>query len=390
MPLLIVGIGILILIVLVGWFKLNAFFALLITTFLVGLFNGMNILDVLDSIIRGVGDTMGKIILILAFGAMLGKLVEESGAAHTIAYRLTNAMGVKNIQYALLLTGFLVGLPMLYNASFLVMIPLIYTFASVTKLPILYLGLPMCATLSVAHGFLPPHPAPTYVSFVFGANINKVLLYGLIPVIPACLIGGIMLSKFFKKLEIKPPEGLYQERHFEKSQLPGLGISILIASTPVILMLFGAMLDLCVGPPPTHSELLKLGYSNLTAFYHHLFIDRGFAGNVAGVLSNASTVVKFLSDANIALLVAVILGIVFLGLRNGNKMSNVMKSMGDAVSAISMIILIIAAGGAFSQVLKDGHVNEYISSITVGLHVNPLLLAFLVAATKNASSKGLT
>ena len=147
MPLLIVGIGILILLVLISKFKLNAFIALLITSFVVGLLSSMNPFDILDSVLKGVGDTMGKIILILAFGAMLGKILEESGAAHTITFRMTEFMGLKNIQYALLITGFLVGLPMMYNASFLVLIPLIFTFAATTKLPTIWLALPLLSLL---------------------------------------------------------------------------------------------------------------------------------------------------------------------------------------------------------------------------------------------------
>ncbi len=294
---------------------------------------------------------------------MLGKLIEESGAAHAITYRLTDWMGVKNIQYALLVTGFLVGLPMLYNASFLVMIPLIYTFASTTKLPLLYLGLPLCATLSVAHGFLPPHPAPTYVSFIYEANVNKVLLYGLVPVIPACLLGGIFLSRFFKNLDIKPPAALYQERHFEKDQLPGLAISIFTASTPVLLMLVGAIVDMAFGPPPARADLVKMGCDTLTVFYQHLFIGKGFSLQASAWLGHLLAGAKFLSDANVALFMAVVVGTYTLGLRRGKSMDELMKSMAQSAGAISMIILIIAGGGAFSQVLKDSHVNEYIRSI---------------------------
>ena len=175
MPLLIVGLGIVLLLILIVKFKWNAFFALLVTSLVVGLVNGMNLMQVLDSILAGIGGTLGKIILILAFGAMLGKLIEESGAAHTITYRLTDLMGLKNVQYAILITGFLVGLPMMYNASFLVLIPLIYTFSTTAKVPLLYLGIPLSASLSIAHAYLPPHPAPTYVSLIYGANINYVL-----------------------------------------------------------------------------------------------------------------------------------------------------------------------------------------------------------------------
>jgi Gnt-I system high-affinity gluconate transporter len=380
MPLLILATGIILLLILIMKFKWNAFFALLFTSVIVGLLNGMNLMEVLDSVLGGIGGTLGKIILILAFGAMLGKLIEESGAAHTITYRLIGLMGLKNVQYAILVVGFLVGLPMMYNASFLVLIPLIYTFASTARLPLLYLGIPLSASLSIAHAYLPPHPAPTYISLIYGADINQVLLIGLVPVIPACLLAGIVLSKFFRKLEVTPPAGLFQEHNFKKEDLPSPGISILAALTPVILMLFGAVADLLVGPAPPKSEIIASGIPTLTEYYHKLLEAKGFNEGTSGTLSWIITTVKFFSDANIALMVAVVVGIKTLGLRQGRSMDDVMKSMGKAVGSVGMIILIIAAGGAFSQVLKDSQVNDYIYSITSGLNFNPLLLAFLVAA----------
>ncbi len=380
MPLIIVGIGILLLLILIVKYKWNAFFALLITSFIVGLLNGMNLMEVLDSVLNGIGGTMGKIILILTFGAMLGKLIEISGAAHTITYRMIDFMGLKNVQYAILITGFLVGLPMMYNASFLVLIPLIYTFSTTAKIPLMYLGIPLSASLSIAHGYLPPSPAPVYASLVFGADVNLVLLYGLVPVIPACLLAGIVLSRFFKKVDVKPPEELYQEHHFKKEELPGLGRSVIAAVSPVVLMLFGAIIDLAIVTVPPKAELLAQGFSSITEFYNQLFIDRGLSANIATLWSVVLTILKFLSDANIALFVAVLIGFVTLGLRKGNNMESLMKSMGKATGSIAMIIMIIAAGGAFSQVLKDSDVNSYIMGIASEISFNPLILAFCVAA----------
>lgn len=380
MPLLIVGIGILILLLLISKFKLNAFLALLITSFAVGLLSGMNPMNILDSVLKGIGDTMGKIVLILAFGAMLGKILEESGAAHTITYRMIELMGLRNIQYALLITGFLVGLPMMYNASFLVLIPLIFTFAITTRMPIIWLALPLCSALSVAHCFLPPHPAPTYVSFIYEADVNTVLLYGLIPMVPACLIGGIWLSRFFKTMQAAPPAELFQERVFVKSELPGLGISILCAVTPIILMLMGALTDLMFGPPPAQAELTRLGMNNVTGFYEQIFTQQGFSSQSTQIIAAILTFFKFMSDANIALFMAVVVAILTLGLRKGKSMDSVMTSSAKSIGAISMIILIIAGGGAFSQVLKDSHVIEYIRSISGIFQMNPLLMAFVIAS----------
>ena len=380
MPLLIVGIGILILLLLISKFKFNAFLALLITSFAVGLLSGMNPMNILDSVLKGVGDTMGKVVLILAFGAMLGKILEESGAAHTITYRMIEFMGLRNIQYALLITGFLVGLPMMYNASFLVLIPLIFTFAVTTRLPIIWLALPLCSALSVAHCFLPPHPAPTYISFIYEADVNMVLLYGLIPMVPACLIGGVWLSRFTKNMIASPPAGLFQERQFLKSELPGFGISIFCAVTPIILMLMGAIADLSFGPPPAQAELTRLGIGNITGFYQLIFTQKGFSTESASLISAILTFFKFMSDANIALFMAVMVSIFTLGLRKGKSMDEVMNSSAKSIGAIAMIVLIIAGGGAFSQVLKDSHVIEYIRSISDGIQMNPLLMAFVIAS----------
>lgn len=365
MPLIFVGIGILILLVLMLKLRFDAFFALLLTSFIVGILNSMGMLQILSSVLKGIGDTMGSIILILVFGAMLGKLIEESGAAHTLTNRLTEQFGIKNIQYTILVVGFLVGLPMMYNASFLVLIPLIYTLSKTTKLPLMYLGIPLSATLSIAHAYLPPHPAPTYVSFVYGADINLVLLYGLVPVIPACLIAGIWLSKFFRKIDVKPPAELFEGKEFKKEDLPGMGRSVLVTLTPVILMLIGATIDLVFGKDIDYAELTGGFVSNR---------------NLAFVITKMLEIFKFLSDANIALLMSVFAGMYFLGIRQGRKMDELMKSMAKAVSSIAMIVLIIAAGGAFKQVLTDSGVAEYIKTLASGIDFNPLILGWCVAA----------
>jgi Gnt-I system high-affinity gluconate transporter len=143
MPLVIIFIGIAVLFVLISVFKLNAFLSLLITSFLVGLLNHMELIAILQSITTGLGSTLGSLTLIIVFGAMLGKLLEDSGAAYQITNKLVDLFGIKRIQLAIMITGFLVGLPLIYNAGFLVLIPLIYVLASSTRLPLIYLGLPL-------------------------------------------------------------------------------------------------------------------------------------------------------------------------------------------------------------------------------------------------------
>jgi Gnt-I system high-affinity gluconate transporter len=210
--------------------------------------------------------------------------------------------------------------------------------------------------------------------------VNMVLLLGLIPMIPACLLGGVMLSKFFKKVEVKPPAELFTNRQFTKEELPGLGISLLCAVMPVILMLFGTVVDLWIGPLPAKDDLVRQGYDTIGSYYTNLLGERGSQGLILTLGAGFLTFIKFLSDANIALFAAVLFGLIFLGVRRGKKMDDLMRSAGHSIGAVSMIILIIGAGGAFSQVLKDGNVTEYIRSITADIHMNPLLMAFIVAA----------
>jgi len=345
MPLIIIIAGIVLLFILISQFKISAFISLLITSFAVGLLNGMDPGTILRSISSGLGETMGSLALIIVFGAMLGKLLEESGAAYQITNRLVDLFGLRRIQIAIMITGFLVGLPMIYNAGFLVLIPLIYALSASTKLPLIYLGLPMCAALSVTHGFLPPHPAPTSIAFLFHADLNKTLLYGIIVTIPTILIAGPWLSRFYTKWNLIPPTGLFSARQFSKEELPSVSASLITALSPIILMLSGAVIQMAV--PEAYGE---------------------------------NKLLKFISDPTIALFTAVVLGVYLFGIRRNRKMSEVMKSLSDSTASVAMILLIIASGGAFKQVLIDSGTADYIKLIAGGFHLSPILLTWCVAA----------
>jgi gluconate transporter len=345
MPLVFLGVSVLLLLLFIVRFKLNAFLALLLTSFLIGLFNGMSAETTLRSIVRGIGDTMGSLVLILVFGAILGKLISESGAAQTISYALTGLCGVRRIQISMLLTGLIVGIPMIYNASFLVLIPLVYTLSETTGLPLLYLGIPLSAALSVSHGFLPPHPAPTSIAVMYGADVNRTLLYGLILAVPAALLAGPLLARFFRDSRNAPPPELYQSKVLDRDSLPGLSVSLLTTMIPVILMLVGALVTMT-------------------------------APHGGRLVSSA----KFLSDPNVALLVAVLVGFYTLGLRRGRKMESLMKSTAEGVASVSMVILIIASGGGFKQVLLDSGTGNAVEQLVSHAHLSPILMVWCAAA----------
>ena len=370
MPLLSVAAGIALMLVLLLVVRLDAFFALLLTSFAVGMMNGMDPLAVLGSITRGIGATMGSVVLVLVFGAMLGKMLEESGAAQTIIARLSALFGLRHIQLAMAATGLLVGLPMLYNAGFLVLIPLVYALAVTTGLPLVYLGLPLAAALSVTHGFLPPHPAPTFLAFVYGADVNGALLLGIVAAVPAALLGGVLFARLLPHRRVEPPPGLYERRDIDPAALPGLGISLLATLVPVLLMLVGAVVDIVAGTSAI--DPFRAG-ADFRAELAAAVPDAGLRALVVAA--------KFLGNATIALLLAVLFALWALGVRRGRAMDDLMRGLARAVGSIAMIVLIIAAGGAFSQVLRDGGVADWIRDRALGLRFDPLLLAFGVAAT---------
>ena len=345
MPLILLGAAIALLLVLIVRLKLNPFLALVLVSFLVGLANGMTAQAALNSILKGIGDTLGSVVLVIVSGAALGKLIEESGAAHTVSNSMTKLFGLKRIQISMVLTGFLVGLPMFYNASFLVLTPLVYAVSATTGLPLLYLGIPMSAALSVTHGFLPPHPAPTAVAAMFHADANLTLLYGIILSIPAILLGGPFLARFFRNSKNQPPPGLYERREFRPEELPGIGISLFTILIPVALMLIGAVVTMTV----------KNGGALLTT-------------------------AKFMSDANVALLLAMLVGLYTLGIRRGRDMEALMKSVGTATASVAMLLLIIASGGAFKQILLDCGTADVVKTMTSQAGLSPILLAWGTAA----------
>ena len=182
--------------------KVSPFLSLLIVAIIAGLLLGMQPASLLKSIEQGVGSTLGGLALIICLGAILGKILEEGGAAEKISTTLIKSFGEKNIQWAVLLTGFLIGIPLYYNAGFVILVPLVFSIARKTGLPLLYIAIPMAAALSTTHCFLPPHPGPVVLVNAFKANMGKTLIYGLIITIPVVILAGPVLGRLLKGVNV--------------------------------------------------------------------------------------------------------------------------------------------------------------------------------------------
>ncbi|QHT71554.1 gluconate permease [Rhodocytophaga rosea] len=345
MPLLIVALGILLLLLLMLVFKLNAFLSLILVSLVVGIAEGMPASAVITSIQNGVGSTLGSLALIIGFGAMLGNLVAESGAAQRITYSLINKFGIKNIHWAMVITGFVVGIPLFYNAGFVILIPIVFTLAASTGLPLVYVGIPMAAALSVTHGFLPPHPGPSAIAVIYKADIGLTLVYGTIIAIPTIILAGPVFSKFLKNINSNPPKGLFVVKEYTDDQMPSYGVSLFTALVPVLLMAISASIN--------------------------FFLPQD---------SPARPVFSFLGDPVIALLISVLVAIVTLGLNRGKSMTEVMQIITSSISGIAMILLIIGGGGALKQVLVDSGVGNYIADLGKEAQFSPLVLAWSVTA----------
>jgi Gnt-I system high-affinity gluconate transporter len=325
--------------------KVSPFISLLIVSILSGLFLGMQPAVLIKSIESGVGSTLAGLTLIICLGAVLGKILESSGAAKKISLTLIEAFGLKNIQWSLLLTGFLVGIPLFYNAGFVILVPLVFSIAKETRLPLLYLAIPMAASLSTAHCFLPPHPGPVILVNAFKADMGKTLMYGFILAVPAIILAGPYLGRLLKNVKVNLVGLFAESEDFTNRVLPAALPSFLIALLPVLLITFSVIANRVF---PDDSVLKKI--------------------------------LVFTGDANIALLLTVIIASWFFGLRAGHNMEKVMKWLADGISGIAMILLIITAGGVFKQVLTDSGAADYILSFSKQWQLAPLLFAWLVTA----------
>ncbi|MGP1906862.1 GntP family permease [Metabacillus sp. JX24] len=355
MPLIIVGIGIIALLVLIMGLKLNTFVSLIIVSFGVALALGMPLETIVKTIEAGLGGTLGHLALIFGLGAMLGKLIADSGGAQRIAMTLVNKFGVKNIQWAVVAASFIIGIALFFEVGLVLLIPIVFAIARQLRVSILYLGIPMTAALSVTHGFLPPHPGPTVISGEYGADIGQVLLYGIIISIPTVLLAGPVFTKIAQKIV---PESftktgsiasLGEQKTFKLEDTPGFGISVFTALLPVILMSIATIITL--------------------------------VQNTVGLVDNSFlAAIRFIGEAGTAMLISLLFAVYSMGIARNIPMKQVMDSCTTAITHIGMMLLIIGGGGAFKQVLIDGGVGTYVADLFEGTSMSPILLAWIIAA----------
>lgn len=339
MPLIILLGCLLFFVLLITKWEVNTFLAFLVISFLAGLLLGMPPETIIASVQKGIGDMLGPLVILIVAGAMIGRITADSGAALKIAAGLSNAFGVKNIPWALMITGFIIGIPLFYNVGFILVIPLIFSIAIANKIPPVATGIAMLASLSVTHGFLPPHPSPAALIPQFKADLGTTLGYGLLIAIPTVIIAGPLFARTLTSLQTKPA---ILKPATGTTYNPGLGLSIIASLLPVILILTGAFIQNIVE--------IKSGW------------------------------LMFLTDPVFLMLISLIFIGWLLASGAGMPLKAVMNSYQDGIKEVGMILLVLAGAGAMKQVMLDSGLNLYLQQNLTQLTLHPLFMGWLLAA----------
>jgi len=334
---------VILLILLISWGKINPFLAFLIISIVAGMLLGIPISEISQAMETGIGGMLGSLAVIVCLGAMFGKIISDSGAAKKITEVLTQTFGKKNLPWAFMLTGFIVGIPLFYNVGFVLLVPLVFSAMYQYKLPAVYIGIPLLAALSVTHGFLPPHPSPTALVSIFNANLNLTLIYGLIVAIPCMILAGPIFAKTLKEIQSKPLE-IFLPKTVSGQKLPSGFSSFFTALLPVILLSSSAILPLLTQDNTKTNELIV-----------------------------------FLADPMTVMIISLIVATYSLGAKQGMPIKAIMEGYGTAVKDIAMILLIVAGAGALKQIFIVSGVSEEIASLLASSDMNPLLLGFFMA-----------
>jgi Gnt-I system high-affinity gluconate transporter len=341
--LLAVALSVGLLTLLIAWAKVQPLLAFVVAALAAALLLGMPLESIPKSIDKGIGDLLGSLIVIVCLGAVFGKLIADSGAAQRIASYLIGVFGSARMPVALTLTGFVAGIPLYYNVGFVLLVPLVFSLVYQSGRPAVALAIPLLCGLSIAHGFLPPHPSPTALVAQFHADMGRTLMYGLIVSVPTLIIAGPLFAMTLRRIKAEPAP-MFRSGLRDEAELPGAFNSFATALLPVWLL---AAATAAAALPIADPALKKL--------------------------------VGFLANPMIVMLIALLVAVLTLGVARGQKLPALMSGAQEALRDIAPILLVIAGAGALKQVLVDSGVSAQLGTQLGALPVPPLVLGWLVA-----------
>jgi GntP family gluconate:H+ symporter len=377
-------IGIAVIVLLITRFKIHPFLSLTIGSLIVGAIATMPMADVVTSFSTGVGSTVAGVGLLIALGAMFGRLLADSGGADQIVDTIVGRAGVRVLPWAMALVGALIGLPMFFEIGLVLLMPVILLVSIRSGLSLMRVGIPALAGLSAMHGLVPPHPGPLIAIAAVKANLGITLGLGVLIAIPAIIIAGPLFSKFAARwVDVEAPATFVTDR---EAALVGAGRGAGTGS--------GRLTESTTGATTTGGGTGgadDTGFGNggrrpsfgVTLFTVLLPVVLMMAKALVDIFATKGdvlyTVLDFIGTPLIALLIAVVVAMFTFGRGSGMDLRGIAGSLEKSLPPIAGIVLIVAAGGGFKQTLIDTGIGQVISNAVKGSSISVLLLAWLVA-----------
>src|SRR5690554_84298 len=342
-----------ILLIMVLRLKISAFIALLITSIYVGIISGMPLNAITGSIQEGMASTLGFVATVVGLGAIFGQMLESSGGAESLANYLVKKFGKERAPWAMVITGFVVAIPVFFDVGFIILVPLVYALSRDTKRSLLYYAIPLLAGLAVAHSFIPPTPGPVAVADIIDAQLGWVILLGIILGIPTTIIAGPVFGRYIStKIHLETPFGMDNEvprSEAEGKGFPPFSLIIVIISIPLILILLNTFTTVAVSK----------GF-----FRASIFTD----------------ILEFIGHPFSALIIATLSAIYFLCIKRGMGRQEILDLSTKALAPAGIIILITGAGGVLKQVLVDSGIGQVMAESMAHSPLPPILLAWIISA----------
>ncbi len=365
--------GIAFLLVLILRFKLQAFLALIVVSILVSVGatfinpeKAAGLTEIGQTIVTSMGGALGFIATIIGIGAIFGAMLEHSGGTQALANTLVRRFGQERAPWAMLLTGFIISVPVFLDVALVILAPLLYALARDTKKSVLIFGLPLVAGMAVTHAFVPPTPGPVAVAYFLEVNLGYVIGFGVLVGLPTAIIcGPILCSKMATLVQVKTPPQLTDDKNSEELNLPSFKLIATLIAFPIILILAGTIVE------QSAISGLDSGLSKS---------ERG--AQVAGILNSmpmTNQVIHFLGHPVIALMISTLLAIVFLGIIRGTSKDDLVEISTKALGPAGIIILITGAGGVFKGVLIATGIADALKEVFSNSGIPIIVLAYIFA-----------
>ncbi|MEQ9892860.1 GntP family transporter [Pectobacterium aroidearum] len=356
--------GVLLLLLMVIKFKIQPFVALLVVSLLVALATGIPTEEIMKVMSSGMGGVLGSITMIIGLGAMLGRMIEISGGAESLARKFTQTLGEKRVIAALTMAAFILGIPVFFDVGFIILAPIIYGFAKVAKVSPLKFGLPVAGVMLTVHVALPPHPGPVAAASLLKADVGWLTILGLAISIPVGII-GFWVAKYINRrqyaLSVDVLEQLQLTKTEDKSETvqhknaPSASLVTALIVIPIAIIMLGTVA----------ATLFPVGHP----------------------LRNITTLV---GSPAVALLIALALAFYFIAMRRGWSLEKTGNVMGDAMPAAAVVIMVTGAGGVFGKVLVESGVGKALADTLTSIHLPLVPAAFILSLALRASQGSAT